>query len=98
MGFLVVARVCSMVTTATFPGAQTERRSGAGPVRGLLGGKTPPAALLTHSWRACSAWPLLPTTPLAPRFDAMLSRLCLVLRPLPPAEDKDTKDEGFSCC
>src|SRR5215813_11962239 len=27
------------------PGAQTERRSGAGPVRGLLGGKTSPAAL-----------------------------------------------------
>src|SRR5262245_58525949 len=26
-------------------GAQTERRGGAGPVRGLLGGKDPPAAL-----------------------------------------------------
>jgi hypothetical protein len=24
---------------ATYPGAQTERRGGAGPVRGLLGGK-----------------------------------------------------------
>src|SRR5437660_629798 len=28
------------------PGAQTERRGGAGPVRGLLGGKASPAALL----------------------------------------------------
>jgi hypothetical protein len=27
------------MTTATFPGAQTERRAGGGPVRGLLGGK-----------------------------------------------------------
>jgi hypothetical protein len=32
--------------TATVAGAQTERRGGAGPVRGLLGGKTSPAALL----------------------------------------------------
>src|SRR5215469_13966046 len=30
---------------ATHPGAQTERRGGAGPVRGILGGKTSPAAL-----------------------------------------------------
>ena len=29
---------------ATSPGAQTERRGGAGPVRGLLGGKASPAA------------------------------------------------------
>ena len=27
------------MVTATYPGAQTERRGGAGPVRGLLGGK-----------------------------------------------------------
>jgi hypothetical protein len=27
------------MVTATSPGAQTERRGGAGPVRGLLGGK-----------------------------------------------------------
>jgi hypothetical protein len=27
------------MATATSPGAQTERRGGAGPVRGLLGGK-----------------------------------------------------------
>ena len=27
------------MATATNPGAQTERRGGAGPVRGLLGGK-----------------------------------------------------------
>jgi hypothetical protein len=32
------------MATATYPGAQTERRGGAGPVRGLLGGKTSPAA------------------------------------------------------
>ena len=31
---------------ATFPGVQTERRGGAGPVRGLLGGKASPAALV----------------------------------------------------
>jgi hypothetical protein len=29
------------------PGAQTERRGGAGPVRGLLGGKASPAAFRT---------------------------------------------------
>ena len=28
-----------MMMAATHPGAQTERRGGAGPVRGLLGGK-----------------------------------------------------------
>jgi hypothetical protein len=28
-----------MMVAATRPGAQTERRGGAGPVRGLLGGK-----------------------------------------------------------
>jgi hypothetical protein len=31
--------VCGIMATATHPGAQTERRGGAGPVRGLLGGK-----------------------------------------------------------
>jgi hypothetical protein len=31
--------VCDIMATATYPGAQTERRGGAGPVRGLLGGK-----------------------------------------------------------
>src|SRR5262249_52288192 len=37
--------VCGRMT-ATCPGAQTERRGGAGPARGLLGGKkTAPAAL-----------------------------------------------------
>ena len=30
-------------------GAQTERRGGAGPVRGILGGKTSPAALFQNS-------------------------------------------------
>jgi len=29
------------MATATYPGAQTERRGGAGPVRGLLGSKDP---------------------------------------------------------
>jgi hypothetical protein len=29
------------MATATYPGAQTERRGGAGPVGGLLGGKGP---------------------------------------------------------
>jgi hypothetical protein len=33
--------VCLRIVTATFPGAQTERRGGAGPVRGLLGSKDP---------------------------------------------------------
>jgi hypothetical protein len=31
--------VCRIIVTATFPGAQTERRGDAGPVRDLLGGK-----------------------------------------------------------
>jgi hypothetical protein len=31
--------VCLIMVAATFSGAQTERRGGAGPVRGLLGGK-----------------------------------------------------------
>jgi hypothetical protein len=31
---------------AAYPGAQTERRGGAGPVRGLLGDKASPAALV----------------------------------------------------
>jgi len=31
---------------AACSGAQTERRGGAGPARGLLGGKTAPAALV----------------------------------------------------
>ncbi len=34
----------------TDPGAQTERRGGAGPVRGLLGGKTSPAAVFVSSF------------------------------------------------
>ena len=34
-----VKAVCDIMVTATSPGAQTERRGGAGPVRGLLGGK-----------------------------------------------------------
>ena len=34
------------MVAATCPGAQTERRGDAGPVRGLLGGKTSPAALV----------------------------------------------------
>ena len=33
--------VCGRVTMATYPGAQTERRGGAGPVGSLLGGKDP---------------------------------------------------------
>src|SRR5262249_16613712 len=42
----------------TLPGAQTERRGGAGPVRGLLGGKASPAALVVLAspilWRGSS--------------------------------------------
>jgi len=38
VSFAVV--VCDGMTTANF-GAQTERRGGAGPMRGLLGGKDP---------------------------------------------------------
>jgi hypothetical protein len=41
--------VCRRMVTAAFPGAQTERRGAAGPVRGLLGGSTPPAALFPVS-------------------------------------------------
>src|SRR6516162_3982262 len=37
--------VCVRMVAATLPGAQTERRGGAGPVRDLLGGKALPAAL-----------------------------------------------------
>jgi hypothetical protein len=37
------------MATATNPGAQTERRGGAGPVRGLLGDKTSPAAFFFPS-------------------------------------------------
>jgi hypothetical protein len=33
--------VCVIMATATYPGAQTERRGGAEPVGGLLGGKDP---------------------------------------------------------
>src|SRR5262249_52893747 len=36
----------------TSPGAQTERRGGAGPVGGLLGGKAPPAAFFQRSGQA----------------------------------------------
>src|SRR5262249_39813799 len=38
--------VCLRMVPAYLPGAQTERRGGAGPVGGLLGGKPSPAALL----------------------------------------------------
>jgi hypothetical protein len=34
--------------TATYPGAQTERRGGAGPVGGLLGGKDPTGRFALH--------------------------------------------------
>ena len=34
-----------MMMAATHPGAQTERRGGAGPVGGLLGGKDPTGRL-----------------------------------------------------
>jgi hypothetical protein len=37
--------VCPIMATATYPGAQTERRGGAGPVGGLLGGKDPTGRL-----------------------------------------------------
>jgi hypothetical protein len=37
------------MVTATWPSAQTERRGGAGPVRGLFGGKASPAALFVLS-------------------------------------------------
>ena len=40
-----VKAVCDIMVTATYPGAQTERRGGAEAVRGLLGGKASPAAL-----------------------------------------------------
>ena len=36
------------MATATHPGAQTERRGGAGPVRACLAVRTPPAALLAE--------------------------------------------------
>src|SRR5262245_26040186 len=39
--------VCSKMERSP-PGAQTERRGGAGPVRGLLGGKASPAALFVR--------------------------------------------------
>ena len=38
--------VCLIMVKATSPGAQPERRGGAGPVRDLLGGKASPAAFL----------------------------------------------------
>src|SRR5262249_51703673 len=38
--------VCDIMVTATYPGAQTERRGGAGPVRDLLGGKASSADFL----------------------------------------------------
>src|SRR5262245_8462123 len=41
--------VCGRMA-AHLPGAQTERRGGAGPAGGLLGGKAPPAALLSGPW------------------------------------------------
>ena len=47
--------VCDRMATATHPGAQTERRSDAGPVRGLLGGKTSPAAFVEHWFTADTA-------------------------------------------
>jgi hypothetical protein len=37
------------MVAATFPGAQTERRGGAGPVRGLLGGKGPSGRFVAQS-------------------------------------------------
>ena len=37
------------MVTATFPGAQTERRGGAGPVGGLLGGKDPSGRFASES-------------------------------------------------
>src|SRR5262249_48903890 len=39
--------VCRRMATATIPGAQNGRRGGAGPVRGLLGGSTSPAAFVS---------------------------------------------------
>src|SRR6266542_4309487 len=44
------------------PGAQTERRGGAGPVRGLLGGKASPAALLGVRGKTVGQHPCLPDT------------------------------------
>src|SRR5205823_7906512 len=44
---LLLKAVCPRMATATHSGAQTERRAGAGPVRGLLGGKASPAAFAT---------------------------------------------------
>ena len=51
--------------TATLSGAQTERRGGAGPVRGLLGGKTSPAALVfsLFMWDGFANRPALPNGP-----------------------------------
>jgi hypothetical protein len=40
----VDAAVCVRITRSSAPGAQTERRGDAGPVRDLLGGETSPAA------------------------------------------------------
>src|SRR5258708_12037980 len=47
--------VCATMETSS-PGAQTERRGDAGPVRGLLGGKTSPAALLSNQPQRSHAW------------------------------------------
>ncbi len=56
--------------TAARAGAQTERRGGAGPARGLLGGKTAPAALFVVKNQ--EAVPTLPRFQLLP-FDSRVS-------------------------
>jgi hypothetical protein len=50
------------MATATHPGAQTERRGGAGPVRGLLGGKdlTGRLGFLLFMWDGFASRPALP--------------------------------------
>src|SRR5262245_56139062 len=46
MGFSSLGAVCGIMTRTIVPGAQTERRGEAGPVRVLLGGGHAPAAFL----------------------------------------------------
>ena len=49
--------VCTIMGVATPSGAQTERRGGAGPVGGLLGGKDPTGRFLLFSFAfAHSGW------------------------------------------
>src|SRR5262245_40835423 len=69
----------------TYPGAQTGRRGGAGPAGGLLGGKTPPAAVLHRASRRRSEFPWLPyrtsIDTVVVRAPATVSDTVIVCRP-----------------